>query len=186
MQNHSQQNLQDQIAKVQQQYYTDHSKNRFFKSSQKQDCARQVCEQVDLTQMINMTYFNIPNTPYVYFNYALFKTFATVDIKDQLYTRFCSVIDEVIQKYNYFEMHCNLQGFTVSAAQRYYSFITSSIDENQAFSDKMTKLVIYHSPSVIEQIVMLLRKSVSQFTNRAVFYSKNESEIAIKKIFENV
>lgn len=176
----------DQIAKSQQQFYEENSKKRFFKNNQKLQCAKQVANQVDLQQMINLTYFNIPNTNIVYFNYMMFKTYASDDVKDALYTRFCSVISETLAKYGQFEMHCNLQTFTVSAAQRYYSMITSSIDENDDFSSKMTALHVYHTPSVIEQIVMVLKKSVGQFANRTVFHKKDESDALIQKLFEHL
>lgn len=178
--------LRDQISKAQQDFYQENSKNRFFKNNQKFQCAKQVSQQVDLTKMISLTYFNIPHTNIVYFNYVLFKSYATDEVKDALYQRFCNVIQDVIAKYGVFEMHCNLQSFTVSAAQRYYSFITSSIDDNDDFSNKMVKLHVYHTPSVIEQIVLLLKKSVGQFLNRATFHKKDESDALIQKLFENL
>jgi len=182
----NQSNVFEQIANTQQQFYQENSKNRFFKNNQKLQCAKQVTEQVDLQQMVNLTYFNIPNTKIVYFNYLMFKTYASEEVKDVLYARFCSVIQNVISTYGDFEMHCNLQSFTVSAAHRYYNMITSSIDENDDFSKKMIALHVYHTPSVIEQIVTILKKSVGQFANRTVFHKKNESDALIQKLFENV
>jgi hypothetical protein len=83
-------------------------------------------------------------------------------------------------------MHCNVQTFTVSAAHRYYNMITSSIDENDDFSKNMTALHLYHTPSVIEQIVTILKKSVGQFLNRAYFHKKNESDALVQKLFEHL
>lgn len=181
-----QKQIEQKIADTQKEFYEQNSKNRLFKNHQKLQCAKQVASNVNLQQLINLTYFHIPNTNNVYFNYMLFKTYATEDIKDILYSHFCNVVASVISMYGNFQMHCNLQSFTVSAAQRYYTMITSSIDSNDQFAQKMTHLYVYHTPSVIEQIVMLLKKSVAQFTDRTIFYKKEESEAKIQQLFANM
>lgn len=186
MQNSKQHEIEQKVADTQKQFYEQNSKNRVFKNNQKLQCAKQVASNVDLSQLINLTYFHIPNTNIVYFNYMLFKTYATEEIKDPLYAHFCNVVATVISMYGNFQMHCNLQSFTVSAAQRYYTMITSSIDSNDQFSKKMTHLYVYHTPSVIEQIIFLLKKSVGQFANRTTFYKKEESEAKIQQLFANM
>ena len=50
----------------------------------------------------------------------------------------------------------------------------------------MTHLYVYHTPSVIEQIIFLLKKSVGQFANRTTFYKKEESEAKIQQLFANM
>ena len=182
----SEEELKAQIKKAQDEYYQEHNKNRFFKNNQKLECAKSVSEKVDLQQLINLTYFNIPNTNKVYFNYPLFKTFGSDEVRDPLYIRFLNVIDSTIKQYGHFEMHCNLQSFTVSAAQRYYYTITSSIDDNDDFSKNMTSLYVYHTPNVISQIVTLLSKSVTQFKNITTFHTKEESDELIRILFEHV
>ena len=182
----SDEELLQKIKEVQSTYYETHNKNWLFKNKQKIDCAKKVSETVSLEDMIRMTIFQIPNTNKVYYNYQLFKTYANPDVIIPLYERFCSVIALVVEMFGDFELHFNLQSFTVSACTRYSGMISSSIDENESFSQKVTKIYIYYTPSVINQIRTILFHSIQRFSQKIVAYSKSESEQLIAELFQHV
>ena len=176
----------EQIAKSQQQFYEQNSKARLFKNDQKLQCAKQVTEQVDLQQMINMTVFVIPNTNKLYFNYLIFKTYGHPDNCSQVYEHFHHLVNQIVDYYGTFEMHINLNTFTVSACVRYQKMIMSSFDENTYLTEKMTAMNIYHTPSVISQITNMLYSSVKHLSKVTHFYKKEESEAMIQTLFKDV
>ena len=184
MENESQ--ILDQIAKSQQQFYGEHSKKLVFKNNQKLQCAKQVTEQIDLQQMINLSAMIIPNTNKLYFNYSVFKSYGHPEICPLVYNHFHSLVQQIVNQYGTFEMHINLNSFTVSACVRYRKMIMSSFDENTYLTDKMTSLNVYHTPNVISQITTILYSSIKHLSNITHFYKKEESDALIKKLFEHV
>ena len=164
-------------------YYQEHNKNRFFKNSQKLDCASNISQQMDIHKMIQCTVFQIPNTNILYYNYLVFKTYANDQVTPILYQYVVALVDKVLKEYSSFEFHVNLKSFTISAAQRYYNIICSVFDENTSFTGQMTKLVIYHTPSVINNIRQLLYNSIKDIVDK-VEYCYKDSDVEIAKLFD--
>ena len=164
-------------------YYEEHNKNRFFKNSQKLDCATNISQQMDIQKMIQCTVFQIPNTNILYYNYLVFKTYANDQVTPILYQYVVALVDKVLKEYSSFEFHVNLKSFTISAAQRYYNIICSVFDENKSFTGQMTKLVIYHTPSVISNIRQLLYNSIKDIVDK-VEYCYKDSDAKIAKLFD--
>ena len=176
----------EQISQTKQKFYQDNTKSRIFKNTQKLQCAKQVSEQHNLQQLINLTVMVIPNTNKLYFNYLMFKTYGHPDICCKLYDHFHKLVEDLVNKYGSFEMHINLSTFTVSACVRYQKMIMLSFDENPYLTSKMTLMNVYNTPNVIEQITGLLYNSVKHLTSVTHFYKKDNSESLIKKLFEHV
>lgn len=170
------------IKETEQKYYSKHSKNVIFKNSQKSDCASFVTNEMDLQRMIDCTAFIVPDTNIIYYNYLVFKTYGNEENHIHLYTHLTQLITTVLHKYNTFEFHINLKTFSVSACQRYYNMIVGSIDDNMIFTEKMTKIVIYHTPFIIDQINKLLYNSIRTFVDK-VEYVKKDSDLRINKLF---
>ena len=61
--------------------------------------------------------------------------------------------------------------------------ITTSIDENQLFTTNMTKLVIYHTPYIMENITQMLSKNICKFVDRVEYVSKEDSDRRISSLF---
>jgi hypothetical protein len=72
--------FQDKIAELQSGYYENHTKNRFFKSTQKLECASKITCAFDIHVLFRNTMYVLPNTNHIYFDYPIFKTFANPDI----------------------------------------------------------------------------------------------------------
>ena len=147
--------------KLKDSYYETHKKNVFMKSSQKFDCARDICSKVDIVQLMDQTFWIIPNKNRLYFDYRVYKLYGNPD-------NFRLVIDNVlhmakwcIQEYGSFEIHLNLASFTISAAERYKNMIQMFCDicMSQTECEYLKYLItmnIYNIPTVFEHISKLL------------------------------
>lgn len=174
--------IMTKVKETQDKYYDSHAKHRVFKNNQKLDCAKFVSNAIDLEKMIQCTAFIIPNTNIIYYNYQIFKTFGNEDTHIPLYNHVTSLISKILETYEKFEFHINMKTFTISACQRYHKLITNSFDENTLLTDNMEKLVVYHTPHVIDQITRLLYSSVKPLLHK-VEYVREESESRINNLF---
>ena len=186
----NQSNFMNEISRLQNEFYTNKPKNAFFKSNQKIDCASTISKQLDISQLISMTVFNIPNTNKIYVNYELFKTYGNPEI-------YHTVIQYVVSMYNYcydnygsFDVHLNINTFTVSACHRYKSLIELFMSEcfklSMKFSEKLNKLYVYNVPSVFENIATILYPLIDPLVKtKILLFNKARSEPLIKELLDS-
>lgn len=174
-----------QIQDTKDNFYETHKKNWLFKNKQKLECSETLTRELDLVKMVQCTIFQVPNTNIIYYNYLVFKTYANEKTKDYVYNHMIELVHNILQVYPTFEFHINLKTFTISAAHRYYSLITSTFDENKIFTKQLTKLKIYHTPSIISQLTSLFHNQVKDIIG-IVEYCYKDSDQKIAKLFEHV
>jgi hypothetical protein len=177
------------IDELKKQYYNENEKNAFFKKKQKLECANAISQNFDLQQLMNSTVFVIPNTKHIYFNYPLFKTYANFDIYAMLIEHTLRILNGCIDNYGEFEMHVNLNTFSISAAERYYNAIRMFCEEclknQKEYYKKITYMHIYHAPSLFDNISKLLDRFINPVIKSKIKrYTKEDSEIVIKKLYE--
>lgn len=179
------------LEKIKNQYYNDHGKNILFKKSQKIDCAIQLCRSPEfhLESAIKNTIFIISDSNRVFFNYELFKYYANPDNYEIVVNYILSLVMLCISKYETFEFHVNLQSFTVSAAERYKPaiqlYMSKCLANNTEFSKLLTKMVIYNTPSLMNEISRLLKPMVDPIIrNKLQMYGKSETPIEIQNILQ--
>tara|TARA_A200000113_G_scaffold203167_1_gene198074 strand:- start:2056 stop:2385 length:330 start_codon:yes stop_codon:yes gene_type:complete len=97
-------------------------------------------------------------------------------IADVFYNYTKSLVEGILKEYHTFEFHVNLKTFSVSAAQRYYGMITSTFDESTVFTDKMSKIYIYNTPSLLDQIRALLYSSIKDVISKTELYYKDSDD----------
>ena len=175
------------LQATQEEYYKQHTKHKVFKMTQKKECANYVASTntEGVERMIECTVFIVPNTNIVYFNYLVFKTYGDEESSKLLYFHLLKCIQKILSSYDSFEFHIDLKTFTVSACQRYYSMIVSGIDNNQLFAEKLNKLIIYNTPTIIGTLTRLLYNSVKIFLHKTE-YVKEKSEERIADLFKDV
>lgn len=173
----------EDVNKKKKDFYKENSKT-FFRGSLKQNCAQFVANNMDLQKMIEYTAMIIPNTNIIYYNYLLFKTYANKECSDALINHVFQLINRVLEKYETFEFHINLKTFTVSACQRYYPYIHTFFEENKKHCSQIRKIVVYHTPSIIQHITTLLYSSIREYIN-IVEYVYKDSDARIANIFQN-
>jgi len=173
-----------QLEEAKAKFYEKNRKNLFFKNKQKLECAQTMTDEFDLNKMISCTAFIVPNTNIIYYNYLVFKLYGHESNQKEVYAHFIGLIRSILEKYETYEVHVNLKTFTVSACQRYFKMITSSFDENTFLTEKMSKLVIYNTPSIVDQLTTLLYASIRSILPKTEYYYKDISDARINTLFE--
>jgi len=181
MENNTQ--LKSKIHEIKNTFYETSGKNVFFKKEQKFECAGTISKSIGLDEMINKTFYVLPNTNKVYADYSVFKLYATPDTFDYISTKLIDLLNTVSLDGAY-ELHINLESFTISAYERYKQFITIycnkclSYESSQSIS--MSNMVIYNTPLFIDSISRILRPVMHpDVPNRITYYKKNESPLLL-------
>jgi len=171
--------------KIKADFYENNKKKTFFKSTQKIECAKQVFQNMDIRQLIFNSFCLIPNTNCIYFDYPLFKTYACAEVYEEFTTHAYTVINACLSQYPTFDIHVNMQSFTISAFERLRKLIERFFVESPLFSDKLTYVYIYYTPSIIEQINKLIGMFIAHISYKIIYFSKAESDDKLKKLFSN-
>lgn len=181
--------LVEMMEKYQQEYYQSQGKNMFFKKGQKQDCAKGVSQAFPLEEMINRTIFLLPQKNKLIFDYTVFKLYATSENYDAIVEKVIEAYDLLLTQYSNFEVHIILDGFTISAAERYKSVIQLFCNKCMSCDTRYTQYIsgmyLYYTPSMMENISALLKPFIDPLvSDRIVMYSKAESPVIFKRLFE--
>lgn len=182
--------LVELMEKYQQEYYQSQGKNMFFKKSQKQDCAKGVSQAFPLEDMIRRTIFILPNKNKLVFDYTVFKLFATNENCDVIIQWIIDSYDQLLSQYANFEVHIILDGFTISAAERYKSiiqnFCNKCMTSETRYTQFITGMYLYYTPSMMESISTLLKPFIDPLISKRIFmYSKAESPAIFKRLLES-
>ena len=180
-------NLLESIAKLKDDYYSKNQKNTFFKKTQKNDCANLVLYNIDKFRLFSKTLFIIPDKKIIYYDYTFFKTYMTADIYDDFLDYENQLTHEWIQSMESYELHLNIQSLSISAFERYKGFIEKVLERYPPVSPsslKMSKLCVYYTPSIIENILNFLSPFIQHLKDKIVFYSKNESPNYLEELFK--
>lgn len=179
--------LVDLMETHKQNYLQKNGKNSFFKKDQKIDCAKEISNTFSLEDMIRLTMYNIPNTNKVVFDYNVFKLYAHPANFDNIVNGAISVYNTVLLTFSDLEVHMFIDTFSMSAAERYKNainlFCNKCMNSTTKYSKLITKTYIYHTPSMIQNISILLKPFIDKDINeKIVYYSKAESTDLIKKL----
>ena len=168
--------IQENIRDLQEEFYQTHSKNRFFKSKQKQECASMIAQQMDIQTLFQHTLCIIPDQSTIYFDYTIFKTF----VCPENFHVFLQYIDNVttpwINQCESYELHLNVQGLTISGFERFSGLMESLFQHLPPVSYKMKVIYIYYTPAIVDTILRVMRPFIADYQDKIVFYSKKESE----------
>jgi hypothetical protein len=170
--------------------YENENKKGFFPSKQyKFDCANTVLKKIDLDTLLNSTLTILPNSYHLFFDYTVFKTYAVPELYDAIMKYAFSKISYCINTYGTYEMHVNLNTFSVSAFHRYRPIIelySHEITTNHPdFHEKIQTMHIYNVPSTIETVSQLIGPMLPQnVIQKVVKYDKNASEKPMQTITE--
>jgi hypothetical protein len=176
-------NLINEIKEFQNNYYSVNKKNFFFKKKQKLDCANNICDNFSLQDLINKTIYIIPDTNIIFMDYVIFKIFANSNNYQFIVDYIILLIDDRINIYNTFEIHVNLDSFTISSLERYKSIINIFIDnclkKNSGYTFIISKVNILNAPKSFDSII----NTVKHFFNKDVYQKivvSNEEDSKIK------
>lgn len=185
--------LLERVNDFKNEYYNNQSKNLFFKKSQKMDMAKQLSQSFDLNELLRNFTYNIPNTSNIYLDYTIFKLFANESNYQMIIDYFLNIIDYCIYTYGEYNIHLNMESFTVSAAERYYGFLELYVNNclmktktnHFLYSEKLKNFYIYNPPSVLDMVHKIFRKVIQKEVNeKFVVIPKKDSKVAIEKLLD--
>ncbi len=185
------------LDKIKTDFYTAETKNTFFKNGQKAKCAEQITSQINIYDLLKCTVYIIPNTNRVYLDYPLLKQYANSNNYEEVVSYVIAVLEQCTKIYGEYEMHIDLKGFTITAAERYklgiQLFCNKCCAQTETqFANLLKHMYIYNTPSVIETITRLFAPFMDpSIPKKLVYISKTDSpqlleELLSKKIFESV
>ena len=168
-------------------------KNTLFKKAQKEACARSVAAQVSLEEVVSQSFFAVPGrVNSFYMNYPLMKTYVNPDNHEKLTLDLVAALRAAVDAAGggerCLEVHINLNGFTVSAAER-YKYVVEFFSEtcnarDVVLTPHIAQVVIYYAPAAMESILGLLRMCVQpEILQRLRLVAKEDSETALAELF---
>lgn len=184
-------NENDFIEKVkdfQDNYYSKNKKNMIFKNKQKLDCANAVCSNFSIDYLISQTIYIIPNTNKIFVDYTVFKLFANTDNFSTIVDNIFILLKNRVESFNNFELHINLDTFTISALERYKivikDFIDKCISYNTKYTENMNNLYIYNIPKTFDAIIKTLKPFIDiKIYDKIIHCDDTTSEEVIKLFY---
>lgn len=176
-----------QLLDLQKMYLDKEGKNTFFKKTQKMECAKNISSQFHIEDLLSRSFYIIPNTNKIYIDYTIIKLFANPDNYDIIIEYIMSLYDLCINHVDSFELHINLKGFTISAAERYKTAIQDFTQKCNTspmkYSQKTKCMRVYNSPSMMETISLLLKPFFDPIIlEKITLYSKEQSQPLIDQL----
>ena len=159
--------LLNEISNFEEKYYQDNSKNTFFKKSQKMDLAKQVSNNFDINVLLQNLCYMKKSTNQVVIDYNILKLFANDENFKTIIIHILKVFTDTINIFGNFEVHMNLNTFTISAAERYKKLVELfcklclNNKETYDYAKVCNKFYIYSVSNTFEQIVNLFKPFVS-------------------------
>ena len=179
--------LLSKIEQLKDEYYDKNGKNIIFKKNQKTDCAKQISNNIDIELLIKNTMFNIPNTNKIYFSYEMFKLYANDDNYEIIKNNLLGLVQLCIHNFSNFELHMNINTFTVSGCERHKKFVIlltqQCLQEKKNYSYLLTKFYVYYTPISISNIIQIVTPLIDPVVRpKFVLYSKSESDEILKNL----
>lgn len=159
--------LLNEISNFEEKYYQDNNKNTFFKKSQKMDLAKQVSNKFDINVLLQNLCYSKKSTNQVVIDYNILKLFANDENFKTIIIHILNVFTDTINTFGNFEVHMNLNTFTISAAERYKKLVELfcklclNNKETYDYAKICNKFYIYNVSNTFEQIVNLFKPFVS-------------------------
>lgn len=184
----SQQDMLALLGKIKTDFYTDEPKNTFFKNGQKAKVSEKITNQINIQDLLRCTVYILPNTNRVYLDYPLLKQYANSNNYEDIVNYVICVLLQCIQIYGEYEMHIDLKGFTISAAERYklgIQLFCNKCSTDTQFANLLIHMYIYHTPSVIENITRLFAHFIDPvIPNKLVYLSKIDSPRLLEELLQ--
>lgn len=168
-------------------YYVKNKKNTVFKEKQKAELAVLISQNFNLEELIEATIRILDNTNIVFIDYTLFKIFVNEPLYDTMVINILQKFDVVIEQYGNFQCYINIDGFTITAAQRYQHLIShfcnKCVEINSTHTESLQSFKIYNPPSIMEPIRKILAPFVHKdIKHKIEIVSKENSESELKKL----
>tara|TARA_B110000008_G_C16763685_1_gene481668 strand:- start:138 stop:647 length:510 start_codon:yes stop_codon:yes gene_type:complete len=151
--------LEEQLKEFRNQYYQENKKATIFKNSQKFACAAEVTKKFTLNQLLEKSIYMNENKIIV--NYPLIKTFINPNIYSNILQHFENLTTQILIKNDIFDIHLDMNTFTMTAAHRYTLLIQEFCSKflTEKYDEKIQSIYLYNPPAIIS----VLRSMFSPF-----------------------
>jgi hypothetical protein len=125
--------------------------------------------------------FILPNNNCIFFDYPAFKDKSKL-LAESTMNRIFELIDETITTHSNFELHINMRLFTITSLEQNMKHVQNFYErfgqDDKNYVSKLTKLHVYYTPNVMNQIVKILSKFNidNSIGKKSIFHTKGESE----------
>ena len=174
--------LERELEKVRTDYYSESGrKNILFNKQQKYDCAKQVVNKISMESLLPQTCYVEDDTNRVHIVYPILKSYASPEIYDKISDYIIFNFQHIKNTHPSLEVMLNLDGFTISAAERYKglieTFCLKCFNLNTGFSQLVSKFVVYNSPNAIESIRNIVMPFMEENVRaKLIIATKKDSE----------
>lgn len=180
-------NIIDDIESKRNEIYNESGKNMFFKKQQKNDIAQQISNQFDINQLLHLTCYSKDHQIIV--DYPVLKLYAHPDNYKQIIHYIMNIYRQKLNQK--IDFHFNINGFTVTSAERYKDLIKMYFDVTQNAEFDVTqmtnKIYVYYTPSIITQLTQMLQTFISdEIKERVIYISKKDSEAKWASITQSI
>jgi len=177
MANNNPSNFMQNIAKLQEQYYSANQKNRFMKKQQKHDCASTITTHVGVDTLLSQSIAAFDEYK-IYVDYTVLKTFMCPDNYSQVVDYLMNIMNTIVTMKGKFHLYVNLNSLTISAIERYRDLIMSI--SQRCMDDELEQyLEVFHmhnSPSFLTSTSNLLAPFMPDTVRKKIkFIHKNEA-----------
>jgi hypothetical protein len=154
-----------ELEKLKNNYYTVNKKNSILTKNQKFDCALEIVNNFTIEELLNKSIIIKENTNQVHVSYPLVKNFLHPNNYQELNTKIIDISTQVVDMHGKYELHCDLKGFTPTAAQRYSdliiflckTYLSDNVDQNY-----LEKVFLYNTPLIFDTIKKMFTPFISQ------------------------
>lgn len=183
----SETDFENTIVKLKTNYCSINKQPILFKNVFKNNMAKIVCDEIGIDALLKKTIFNIPNTKIIYLDYTIFKQYCSLENYSVIVEFVVQTVNKCIRSFGNFEIHINLDTFSISSCHRYKDviklFCGRCTQNNSSFCDKLLNMYIYNTPAMMNQISILLKPFIdSTIVNKIIFINKENSKEVIKNL----
>lgn len=182
--------LTAKLESLQNNFYKENQKHLIFKNQQKNECATMISNTMDINILLKNTFLTNDNDNKIIFIYTLFKTYANnSNVLEIIYFLF-AIIKDKIYRFNNFEMHVNMDTYTITAHKRYENlytmFFTMCCENNIPFSEKLNLLNVYNAPSMLSTLQPFFAPFIDKTASSKIYiYNKKDSIHLLNNLFHN-
>lgn len=154
--------LEEKLFQFREKYYKENKKATLFKNSQKLACAEEITKSFSVDELLNTSIY--ANQYKIMVDYPLIKTFINPTIYTNILQHVEYLTQHILSQYSHFEIHLNIQSFTMTAAQRYNELIKDfcNIYLNSQYEDKLKHIYIMNPPNIITILQTMFHPFISE------------------------
>ena len=166
--------LEKEIERMQNEFYTENGgKNIFFKKAQKYECANQITNKIPIKILLENSCYVLNDSNYVFIDYKKFKTFLNPNNYNDAIDHIIEKLEYIKSKFSEINVLLDLDGFTVSAAERYKSLILQFCDRcfqdgHEGYTEILQNFTIYNCPAVFDTIKSIILPLVDDLTKSKI------------------